>query len=240
MARLLPLALVAALACATGTGVPTAETGTIRLAAALPADSFDVQAWLAEVRALEDPDYDSLVARSRRLADRLDAEAGLEWRRACDTYYYDESNVEGLYEPTDPEQEQMIGRGLMDVTPLGEQDAAVAILCNRGAYQGSWVLAHVEGDRVALVRTVYLDEEYRHTAFETALLGEPLFEPDSHDFTTFVRSRGPGDCGAFTRYRLYEDGTGTAEILEVRARACTDDIPDELPSPEEWPVVYPR
>jgi hypothetical protein len=243
MRLLLVLALAALLACASEPALPgtpaeidAAEAGA-RSEPATPADSFDVQAWLAEVQALDESDYDTLVARSRRLADRLETEAALDWRRACDTYR-DPTTGEEVYDPVGPEQEAMIGRGLMDVSPLGEGEAAVSILCAMGAYQGSWTLVHIERDRVALVRTAQLDEGYQPTAFETATFGEPLFEPDSHDFTTFVRSRGRGDCGAFTRYRL---GTGgRAEIVEIRARDCDEEIPDELPPPEEWPVVYPR
>ncbi|HLT48711.1 MAG TPA: DUF1176 domain-containing protein [Rubricoccaceae bacterium] len=249
MRPLLVAPLAALLACASEPASapdPTAEpapaptsSADARTSSAIPADSLDVRAWLAEVRALdaqvETLDYDSLVARSRRLADRIDPVVG--WRRACDTYN-DPSTGEPIYDPVAPELEATIGRGVMDVAPLGEGEAAVSILCAMGAYQGSWALVHVEGDGVSLVRTTHLDENYRPTASEAMTFGEPVFEPDGRVFTTFTRSRGAGDCGAFTRYRL---GTGgQAEILEVRARECGDEIeaPDELPPPTEWPVVY--
>ncbi len=240
MRPLLAFALTALLACASEpaalSGMAAApETVGVRSDDPAPADSFDVQAWLAEVRALDDPDYDALVARSGRLADRLGAV--LDWRRACDTYR-DPSTGEEVYDPIGPEQDQLIGRGLMDVNPLGTREAAVAVLCSRGAYQGSWVLVHVEEDRAALVRTPALNEDFQPTASETAAFGEPLFEPDSHLFSTFVKSRGPGDCGVLTRYRL--GAGGQAETLEVRAHDCDEVIPDELPPPEEWPIVYPR
>lgn len=249
MRPLFLLPLVALLACASepASTAPSTEAATPGAApaaernaspSAAPADSSDVRRWLAEVQALEAQtptlDYDSLVARSLRLANRIDPLVG--WRRACDTYN-DPSTGEAIHEPTDPAQEATIGRGLMTVSPLGGDEAAVAVLCYRGAYQGSWALIHVEGDHASLVRTAALSEDYQPTPYEAATFGEPLFVPDGRQFTTFVKSRGPGDCGAFTRYQL---GTGgEAEILEVRARDCADEVPEDLDlDPTTWPVVY--
>ncbi|HYE96284.1 MAG TPA: hypothetical protein VD962_08750 [Rubricoccaceae bacterium] len=203
---------------------------------------FDARAWVrAALEAtggadMEHTNYDDpRVARIKALADTLDRAVG--WKRACDSYWDPESNRE-IYEP-EPDGGGHWARGMMELHPFGDDEHVVAVTCNFGAYQGYYALAHLDGDEATLLLAQDYDEHAQPYGppggtFSTLR----VVDPDTREFTTFGLARGLGDCGEFGRYRVGEDGT--VEVVEIRMRGCDPTVPDELPPPEEWPVVYPR
>ncbi|MEM6327639.1 MAG: DUF1176 domain-containing protein [Bacteroidota bacterium] len=222
----------------TATETATEAETEARAPAADSPDGFDAQAWLAEARGLGfDPETssydDNETDRMKALASDLNAAA--DWRRACDTYL-DYETGEMVYDPLPPESDHWV-RGTFEIGDLSETEAVVAVTCHYGAYQGSYAFVHIDGDRVAVLSTPELDDggqplEARQTAFSTpgfSRLGEGLL-------TTFGKSRGLGDCGDYRTYAL-GDADGLT-LREVRRRECGDDIPDPLPPPSEWPVIF--
>lgn len=229
------LALVAVLAACTSPddapdALPTDAPEPAAVAEAeASADGFDAQAWLAEARALPTDDVEGRTAHTAALADAVD------WKRACDSYV-DPTTGEVVYEPT-PDDAAGFGRGDLDVTDVGPEEAVVAITCYFGAYQGAYALVHVDGPDVSLLSAPALDAD-----------GWPLDVAQSHfstpalsgfaegEVVTFAKGRGLGDCGTLIRYAA--GGDDTLAVREVRQRACGDAVPDPLPPPDEWPVVY--
>ncbi|NNF58021.1 MAG: DUF1176 domain-containing protein [Rhodothermaceae bacterium] len=242
MRTLLPLLLLTA--CAQDPApeaTPAVDQAPVAPSSA-PAESegadFDARAWLDQTRPLVEAydtanDPDAAREAIKQQADLLDD--ALDWRRACDTYWDPTTNAE-VYDPL-PREDEDFGRGMLYLDPLGEGRTLVTVTCYFGAYQGSYALVHIEGDRAMLVRAPDLDENDQPTDRRTGVFGTPeVVNPAQGIFETFSKGRGLGDCGTFVRYRLAEGGR--TDIREVRSRGCNDDLPKDLPPPHEWPVVY--
>lgn len=203
--------------------------------AASGGSSFDAQAWLAAAREIGPyPEAGTPEAtREAELATQLESAFG--WKRACDTYV-DPTTGETVYDPVDEDALSGV-RGTLDVAPVSPTEAIVAVTCYFGAYQGSYALLHINGDQAHLLRAPALDETSRPIDAEQTTFGEPDWEGLARGtFVTFMKGRGLGDCGERITFAF-----GDSEMLairEVRARECSDDIPDPLPPPSEWPVVY--
>lgn len=65
-------------------------------------------------------------------------------------------------------------------------------------------------------------------------LGGPELDATTGELWWLEKSRGPGDCGAYYRYRL--EGA-VALLTEHRARECEDE--GEIPPVRQWPIVGP-
>lgn len=221
-ARLTLAALLLGAACADET--PEVDPS---LPSAPEADTT-LAGWLADVEAAlaDTTQQDGVWGTVRGDAwDALDASLGLH--RACDTYYDGETLVEEAWlAPGDPR------RGFVRVDRLGADEAVVVAQCAYGAYQGSYVMVHVEGDDAVLAEAPV---DPGASDLRAAVLSHPEINADARTVTTFAKGRGLGDCGTYSVYRL---GAGAAlDAVEVRARECSDDIPDDI-DPSTWPVVY--
>ena len=233
--RAVALALAACAApAAPASGAPPAEPPAV-------ADGFDAQAWLAEARRLRrsaegvggetegDP-----AARARDLADAL-AEAP-DWRRECDAYV-DPETGETVSDPVARGAGAPGYVGLFEIGNVSETEAVAAFTCSFGAYQGSYALVHVLGDRAEVVRAPAVGLDGRPMAAATGQFSTPDWT-DLADgtFTTFALARGLGDCGQLTRYAFAT--ADSLEVREVRARDCEHAAPDDLPPPTDWPLLY--
>ena len=197
---------------------------------------FDAQAWLAEAREvavgaegadLDDPGTD----RMKTLAGELNAAA--DWRRACDTFA-DYDTGEMTYDPVPPGEGHWI-RGTMEIEDVSDTEAVVAITCDFGAYQGSYALVHIDGATARVLTAPEFTASGRPDGPRTGTFSTPfLGEASEGTISTFARARGLGDCGLYITYALGDDLT----VREVRERDCDSDVPDPLPPPDEWPVVY--
>ncbi|MEO0558524.1 MAG: DUF1176 domain-containing protein [Bacteroidota bacterium] len=201
---------------------------------------FDAQAWLSEARAdalsIEDTDLDDPgIDRMKRLANDLDAVTN--WRRACDTYL-DYETGEMVYDPVPPGEGHWV-RGTLEIADISETEAVVAVTCSYGAYQGGYAFVHINGEQVAVLSTPELDDgglplgnDKRQTVFSTP----DVSRIQDGILATFAKGRGLGDCGTYAVYRM--DDNASLSLRQLRQRECGDDIPDELPPPSEWPLVY--
>jgi hypothetical protein len=158
------------------------------------------------------------------------ANAHLQLDRACDTFYDGDSLV---YDPLPLESNfNDERRGLMEVQRLGSDESIVIAQCTYAAYQGTYLLIHVEGDQAALLSALVSPGKSEQRA---PLLSLPGTVTADRHLSTFSKARGLADCGVYTTYQI---GLGAdLQILNVRQRECSDDIPDEI-APETWPVVY--
>jgi hypothetical protein len=206
---------------------------------------FDAAAWLAEARPYADvvsdltfdvePDAvsDARRAEAKRLGTELDAAVG--WERACDTFWDAESQRE-VYEPTEPGGGHGL-RGTYTVERVGEAEHVVVVTCNFGAYQGSYAMVHLDGQRAALLKADNIGMAGQPYGPPSAVYSEAYFQGGTRGFETFAKARGLGDCGILSRYEVA--GFGEATLVQARARDC-DDAPEIAPPVDEWPVVFPR
>ena len=213
---------------------PTSGPGT--------GDGFDAQAWLAEARAVrasiegEGSEMEmsgDAADRARELAHVL-AEAA-DWKRACDTIV-DPETGETTYEPT-PQDGGPIYYGLFEIGEVSETEAVVSLICSFGAYQGTYALVHIDGDRADVVRAPAVGVDGRPMEVADGAFATPDWtEIADGSFTTLALARGLGDCGRLTRYdRIAPD---SAAVREVRERDCDGD-PADAPPPADWPLLFP-
>ncbi len=205
---------------------------------------FDAAAWLARARIADDLTtaddttssadlYDARLTSEKLLAAELDPATG--WMRACDTYWDPETERE-VTELTEPGGGHFL-RGTYDVVTIAPGEAVVAVTCDFGAYQGSYVLVHIEGARATLLKSTDVDLDGQPFGPPSAVFATPNVEDGSRLFDTFAMGRGLADCGLVSLYRL---GAGSeATLVEARGRAC-DDRPDDATTSADWPVVFPR
>lgn len=207
-----------------------------------PAPEMEPHPWLVEARALTDDagfdDADDRVIEARnarRTAFLLEIEEELEWKRACDTYV-DYETGEVVYDPQ-PDDEFAGARGRLNVSDVSETEGLLSISCFFGAYQGSYALVYIDGDRTRLLRAPALDSDMQPMDETEASFAEIWWDDlASGTFFTFSKSRGIGDCGVYKEFEIGE--ADMLRLLEVRYRDCSPDIPDPLPPPSEWPLVY--
>ncbi len=239
MTRALPLLLVLAGAAGCAASRPDENYGLPRRPAAA---RFDAPGWLegaraADVRMAEDDaTTDATMTRlaaEKRLTDALDAAVG--WARACDTYWDAAENRE-VTEAMEPGGGHFL-RGTFSLYDVGPGEAVAAIVCDFGAYQGSYTLVHLDGARADLLRAAYIDLDGSVSGPPSAVFATPAFDAGARTFETLALSRGLGDCGLLQRYTV--GAGGEARLLQARARDC-DDRATEAPPPQEWPIVFPR
>lgn len=229
--------LLAVLAFGCSNRVPGEDESSIPPAPVGPGE-FDAQRWLEEARAsvvsLEAAaPGDAATDRMKALAEELNAE--VDWRRACDTYL-DHETGEETYEPIEPELSSWV-RGTMEIGDVSVTEAVVAVTCDFGAYQGNYALVHVDRNGVRLLSAPAVAYGGRILPARQTTFSTPVFdEIGQRELSTYGRARGLGDCGVYSTYAL--SGDESLELLEVRSRDCGDEIPDPLPPPSEWPVVY--
>jgi hypothetical protein len=210
---------------------------------------FDAAAWLVRARSFADnvdggrldvyeteetraADVESRAVAAKALSAELDAAVG--WSRVCDTYW-DPAAGREVTEPTEPGGGHEF-RGTYGIDNAGPDADLVLVACEMGAH-GTYVLVHVVGGRAALLVAPHMDEAGAPYGPPSARYSNPSVTRGEPRFTTFARARGHYDCGVYSRYRI--TGLGTADLGEVRSRAC-DDNPNAALQPWEWPVVYPR
>ena len=205
-----------------------------------PASAFDAQQWLTRARAFaydpmdDDAGDDEAVADSMRaLTDELNT--AVDWTRACNTYVDSETG--------EVEMDSLgtsgghFARGLYDVGELSATEAVVAVTCDFGAYQGSYALVHIDGDRAQTLRAALLNADGQPTPFAQSAFGTPRWDAlANRQLETFALMRGLGDCGTLTTYGLTASDSLTIDA--VRQRDCTDTPPDTL-DPDSWPLLYP-
>lgn len=228
MRAVLALALVLAACTPPESEAPPAAPRADAIGPAPAPAGFDAQAWLAEARALAtDADgFDARTAHAEALAEAVD------WPTACDTYV-DPETGEPVYDPFDGG----FPRGDFEVADLGDASAVVAVVCTFGAYQGTYALVRIDGQDVGLLTAPALAADGRPLDVDEGWFGTPDFGGfEEGVLTTFMKSRGLGDCGRFVRYGVGDGDRLTVE--EVRERDCLPDLPDDLPPPSAWPVVY--
>ncbi len=236
MTRALPLLLVLA-GCAAAR--PDEAAVPPRPAAAA---RFDAASWLEQARAVDvrmaedDAATDAMMARlaaEKRLTAALDAATG--WARACDTYW-DATAWQEVTDATEPGGGHFL-RGTYSLYDLAPGEAVAAIVCDFGAYQGSYALVHLDGARANLLRAAYVDFDGAVSGPPSAVFATPAFDAGARTFETLALSRGLGDCGLLQRYSV---GPGReARLVQARARDC-DDRATEAPPPQEWPITFPR
>ncbi len=237
MMRALPLLLVLS-ACAASQ--PDEDYGLLQRPIA--AARFDAPGWLeraraADVRMAEDDAVTDAtmtrLAAEKQLTATLDAAVG--WARACDTYWDAAENRE-VTQAMEPGGGHFL-RGTYSLYDIGPGEAVAAIVCDFGAYQGSYALVHLDGARADLLRAAYIDLDGSVSGPPSAVFATPAFDTGARTFETLALSRGLGDCGLLQRYTV--GSGGEARLLQARSRDC-DDRATEAPPPQEWPVVFPR
>jgi len=231
--RLLSLLLALGLsACASDAPADTPEPAPAPVAAGPEADApngFDVQAWLAQARTMETAELDARRAHGNALAE------GVDWKRACDTYV-DPATGQETYDPI-ADEDGGIARGDFEVAEVGPGEAVVAVVCYFGAYQGSHALVWIDGPDARILSAPALDADGQPLAARERQFSTPDLSRFADGVVeTFGKGRGMGDCGTLVRYA--HDGRGALAVREVRQRECGDTIPDEIPPPGEWPVVF--
>ncbi len=156
------------------------------------------------------------------LGDRAAWYARLQWTQECEQDHRENPPAQGS--------------GLQ-LYSIGQQQYLVEIECFRAAYQASYNfmlydLQNLPG-RATLIRFPVFDGDRWH--LETAIAGLPAFNPKTKELAIFSKARGMGDCGQLLRYRF---PAGAPELMEVRARNCSPDLPtDKVPPPQDWPLV---
>jgi hypothetical protein len=227
MRLLLVFALAGLLACvsdyepAAGPSAATPATTPAEAAprtAPAPRDTLDLRRWIEAALALDEiEDYEQRAARARALTDELDAVTG--WKEAC---YPEEAE------------------GNLMLYPLSGGGYVAEVTCFLAAYQANFTVVYVAPERATVLPLPLYDETGAVLDPEATNFGGLLMDDDPTDrrFAIFSKSRGMGDCGSWS---LYEVSAGAAaRAVEVRMRGCEMELPDELPPPQEWPVVYPR
>ena len=180
-------------------------------------------------------DDEALRAVMHAYADTLDA--ALDWRGACDQYW--DAEAQAFVSDPMPRDDEHEMRGEMALYPIAADEYLVEVTCVFAAYQGSYVLAHLEGSEATLLRSQSYDDQGRPYGPPDPIFATVGFdEVEPRVFTTFSKGRGFGDCGVLTRFRIGRGAETT--LLEVRARTCEDVIAetDEYIDPATWPVVY--
>lgn len=190
---------------------------------------FDAQAWLQEHAAAfeNNAEYEENV----RLGRAALADLPLDVERAC---------FEWEGEPYEPSDDLPHAYGILSLIEIGPQEVVVEATCSFGAYQGTYAMLHLQGPEIALVEAPEWNPETGALQTHPVLGGfSDYSSPPDRTFSVFIKSRGLGDCGVWTQYRLGEQ-IGTVEPLEVRERDCDQFLgdEDELPPPDEWPVVW--
>ena len=235
---LLSLALIAA-ACSPKS--PGMDEDSIPPPPAGPGE-FDDQQWLERARAAYVSLEEAAGEEGTESADRMKAltaelAEAVDWRRACDTYL-DYETGEEMYDFMEPELSSWV-RGTYEIGDVSVTEALVAVTCDFGAYQGSYALVHIDRDGARLLSATAYDLDGTELAGRQTTFSTPDFSAlGAGSFSTFARARGLGDCGIYSTYAL--EGAADARVVEVRSRDCGDVIPDDLPPPTEWPVVYPE
>lgn len=130
-----------------------------------------------------------------------------------------------------------------------DHHVVMEFLCSLGAYQGSYQYAVLDMSNPEAYQVKWLtipqytfEDKAANGHVEDALTVSGLPEwndKDSTQFSLFSKSRGIGDCGSVSKYRLTNDYS--LELTQVKARDCDNEhMPseDEEIFPEQWPVVY--
>ncbi|HLA64285.1 MAG TPA: DUF1176 domain-containing protein, partial [Rhodothermales bacterium] len=193
-----------------------------------PADGFDARAWMTRSAAVWDTtawgdDYEGRRALSRQYANELDDALGVV--EACDLW-------------NEARTDEEVAWGGMSREPLGGDEYLVRVDCEFFAYQGTFVYVHVDGARAAIVRAPRF---YEGTVGEPTplFLGYADLDLGRRRFSVFAKSRGMGDCGTYDTFEVQRVGE-PATLVEARYRSCDVEIIDEdIPGPEDYPVVYP-
>lgn len=245
MTRALPL-LLALAGCAAARPEYTLPrrdamgTTGVAPARAYPA-GFDAAGWTERARAADlrmaadgasDAATMARLDAEKRLTAELDAAVG--WTRACDTYW-DATAGREVTDATLPGGGHFM-RGTFSLAPVGPGETVAAIVCDFGAYQGSYALVRLAGPRAELLRAAYVGFDGSVGGPPSSVFATPAFEAGARTFETLALSRGIGDCGLLSQYRLEAQGV---TLVQARARDC-DDRPEAAPPPEAWPVVFPR
>lgn len=202
---------------------------------ALPASGqdgvlLDAQDWLVDVEALLDsPAHVEADWSVSRGAPWSEADTALGLHLSCDTYYDGTSLVH------DPARgEDNARRGFLEAIRLGQDEGVVVVQCDFWAYQGSYVLVHVDGDRAVVYEAPVAPGE---TDLHAAVLPTPSIDVETRTLSTFLKARGPADCGTYARYRLGD--RRQLRALEVRQQDCLDDGVERAPGDvDSWPVIY--
>jgi Protein of unknown function (DUF1176) len=123
-----------------------------------------------------------------------------------------------------------------EVTKVGDRRYLVQFQCFLGAYQGGYEFYLYSATPQVRVQPLTL-RRYTFGAGtwsqERAIGGLTNFDAQKQQLSIFSKSRGPGDCGSFSRYKL--EGN-TLKLQEYRVKeACDGNFVD----PEKYPKIYP-
>lgn len=156
------------------------------------------------------------------LQDRAAWRAILKWPAECENTFRDYARDKA-------------GSGLK-FHPLGGQRYLVEIECDRGAYQYVFMyMLFDEGTSSAkLLKLKQYDLQADGSATvaeEEDVAGLPEFDEKNKTLKIFSKARGLGDCGSLVTYGF---GEGAANVIEARARACSDTVPKAGTNPESW------
>jgi hypothetical protein len=130
------------------------------------------------------------------------------------------------------------GAGIAGVWPLARGRFLVAVDCTLGAYQGTSMLYLLDSDRHVsrpIALHIYQDQGAgvpRPTS-TTVVLGTLSFSPASRTLAVRDLSRGAGDCGIYSTFRLVD-----SRLLPIatRAKACGGKPPYDV---GHWPRLVP-
>lgn len=153
-----------------------------------------------------------------------------EWRKLL--HWPDD--CEEAFQQTFKDEEQ----AGMEFYPLGNSQYLINITCYPGAYQPGFVLALYDEvkkkSRLLRLKRYERATNGRVAAHEGAEInGFDKFDPKTKELTIFSKSRGLGDCGSLTIYRV---ASGSLFIKEARAQACYDERP-AVTDPKHWPLI---
>ncbi len=158
------------------------------------------------------------------------------WRRVL--HWPDE--YEALFEGTFGQE-----GARLDFLEIANGEFLVEIVLTPGWYQPSYLYAYLDertdpptSTILTFRRITALTDSYDDLAEsqEMEVSGLPSFDPASRNLVIFHKSRGIGDCGDVSTYRI---GEGTTDLVSCRVRMCDNGIAEggTIPEPDEWPLI---
>jgi hypothetical protein len=130
-----------------------------------------------------------------------------------------------------PFEELANGRDIV-ADDLGDGYMVYLLPCQSGAYNFA--------QKVYVGATDYFEPQY-FADFQPGVgwTGTPYwwnayYDPETNSVSTFAKARGVGDCGTQAHWRW---NGYLFQLMEMRARECTDDIDPNAEMPE-FPVIY--
>lgn len=138
----------------------------------------------------------------------------------------------GQVTPCDAEADM----GSTEVLWVGDTQAVLKLLCQRGASQSVYVFYNLMNvgaeETVSSMWFDIFDDEGKRT--RTNMLTDPLLDRSTKTITTLNKQRGAADCGTAATYEWRSDMGGFFDLLEFRQKLDCDG------KAGEFPIIYTR